>query len=258
MPFTIRCVVGFTFACVLAFQPSCKPGHPPTSLALVEPPAELVSAHTAGLIGRKSPIEVRFVRDVVDADRVGQPAVAGAFNVTPNVPGALTWSARNALTFQPTDALTPGESYVAHTELPALLPGEAAAHAFDLQVSVVVQDFRDEILGLQAEGDAAHQMLSGRIRFTDEAGAADVERMLTAVHGEDELRFVWVHEPGNRDHDFEVHGIVRTEDASTLKLDFNGSAAGVDRSEERSVEVIGLNQFVVSGVRAPVASTTMA
>lgn len=252
MPFSLRCVARFTFACVLAALPSCKPDLPPAVLALVEAPAELVSAHTAGVIGRKSPIEVRFVRDVVDAGRVGLPAVAAAFTVTPNVTGALTWSARDALTFQPTGALQPGESYVAHIDLPALLPGEAAAIPFDLQVSVVVQDFREELLGLEADGDAAHQAFAGRIQFTDEAAPADVERMLAAVHGRDELRYVWVHKPGGREHEFEVHGIVRTEDASTLKLDFNGAAAGVDRSEARSVEVIGLNQFVVSGVRAEV------
>ncbi|GDX82921.1 hypothetical protein LBMAG42_47320 [Deltaproteobacteria bacterium] len=247
---SLRGVALLLFGCALLELPACKPDAPPDPAGLVEAPAELVSAHTSGVIGRRSPIEVRFVHDVVEESAVGQPASAAAFSLAPTVPGTLVWTGRAVLAFQPTEALKPGETYTAHVDLPALLPKEAAAKAFDLQVTVVEQDFHAELLGLAADGDAAHQTFSGRLTLADEAEPAAVEKMLSAEHGNDTLTYTWEHQPGNRDHSFVIHGLIRPEDASTLKLTLDGSPVGLDRSDAHEVEMPGLNQFVVSAVRA--------
>ena len=106
----------FLLACALLAAPGCHGSSAPSTGELVAAPTELVAAHTAGTVSRKSPFEVHFVRDVVEESVVGQPLVAGdtVFHLTPAVEGELSWTSRSVLTFRPKADLVAGTTYTAH------------------------------------------------------------------------------------------------------------------------------------------------
>lgn len=207
------------------------------SLPLGEAPADLVSAYTTGLVGRKANIEVRFTHDVNPAEHL--------ISIEPAVEGEARWESPSVLVFDPNDELTPGKTYTVRVDLPKVASDKAP---FGFQFGVVTQGFTPDVAGLAADGDGALQTLSGTIALADEADAADVEALLEAEHGDDKLALSWTHD-GNS-HGFVVRGIKRVEDASTLTLAFDGKSIGVDHSQDLTINVAGLNQFVVSSARA--------
>ena len=220
----------------------------PTELA-AEAPETLVSAHTAGVVGRRSPITVRFAREVALPEAVGKP-VDSPFRFQPSIDGVATWTSMAELSFQPAADLTPGATYNGVVDLVTLLPGADDARIFGLSFTVVAADFSTELAGLAADGDAAHQTMTGTLVLADVADALAVEKMLRAEHGADALTVTWAHDEATHEHEFVVRGINRTVEGSSLTLAFDGAAVGVDRSAEEVVAVPGLNQFLVTSVRA--------
>ncbi len=218
-------------------------------LTVSEVAPEVVSAYTSGLVSRKSPVTVQLAQESKAFSAIGAPA-EGIFRITPEVAGTATWSSSSELTFKPSADLTPGETYTVQVNLPAALPGVAEATPFAFTFSVVRPDFSGELLGLAADGDGGKQTFSGRLELADVAEAAQVEKLLTATHESDALTIDWQHEEGGLNHRYTVRGIQRVADDTTLSLSFDGGALGVERTDVQTVEVPGLNKFVVSSVRA--------
>lgn len=235
-------------AALVAF-PACNTQSTPSGEVSAEAPDGLVTAHTAGVIGRSAPIVVRFARDVAPAGAVGT-VVESPFRFEPAIPGEATWTSAAELTFTPAGELVPGQRYQAVVDLPKLLPGVAEARAFSMEFAVVAPDFSVALAGLAADGDGKQQTMTGRVETADKAAADVVEKVLKAEHGADALTVTWTHTEDGRGHEFVVRGIVRTVDGSTLGLTFDGGPLGVERTDTQTVEVPGLNQFVVTGVRA--------
>ncbi len=229
--------------------PACNTEPAPSGEVTAEAPDTLVSAYTSGVVGRRAPITVRFVREVATPEQVGKPATS-PFRFEPAIEGAAAWSSTSELTFTPSADMKPGQRYAADVDLPGLLPGVADARAFRMEFAVVAPDYGVELAGLAADGDTTKQTMTGRVELADQAEPTVVEKVLTAEHSGDTLTVSWTHSEDGREHEFVVRGITRTVDGSTLTLNFDGGPLGVDRSDSQTVAVPGLNQFIVTGVRA--------
>ncbi len=215
-----------------------------------------IAAFTSGTISRESQVRVAFHEALATPEQVGAPLEASPFRFEPRLKGTTVWAAPDRIEFRPAERLPDGQTYAASLDLTALFPkGKAPLPRFDFVFGTMRQSFDVSVEGLQAADatDVKRQTLIGRLITADVEDAPGIEKVLRASHGGRELALSWAHDPGRRIHAFTVAGIEREEEASTLRLSWDGSPIGVDRKDAREIAVPGLATFTVDQARAVVA-----
>jgi hypothetical protein len=215
-----------------------------------------IAAFTSGTISRESPVRVAFHEALATPDQIGAPLERSPFRFEPRIQGTAVWAAADRVEFRPAERLPGGETYAASLDLTTLFPqGKAPLARFDFVFSTMRQSFDVAVFGLQAADatDMKRQTLTGRLVTADAEDAAGVETLLRAAHAGRELQVAWAHDPGRRIHAFTVAGIERAEEASSLRLSWDGGPIGVAAKDEREVTVPGLSTFGVEQARVVIA-----
>jgi len=235
--------------CLLAVAAACRRAPKIRERGeLTEAEKAVVAAFTSGTISRESPIRVAFHEAVARPEQVGLPLENSPFRFEPRIAGTAVWAAADRVEFRPAERLPDGQTYAASLDLGPLFPGGKATIArFDFSFSTMRQSFDVAVDGLRSEGatDVKRQALTGRLVTADVEDAAAVEKVLRASHGGRELPVSWAHQADRRVHAFTVGGIVRAEQATALRLAWDGGPIGVPRREAREVAVSGLDTFAV-------------
>ncbi|HUL75751.1 MAG TPA: MG2 domain-containing protein [Vicinamibacteria bacterium] len=220
---------------------------------LTEAEKAVVAAFTSGTISRESPVRVALHEAVARPEQVGAPIEPSPFRFEPRIAGTAVWAAADRVEFRPAERLPDGQTYAASLDLGSLYPaGTAPIARFDFSFSTMRQSFDVGVDGLQAEGptDMKRQALTGRLVTADVEDAPAVEKVLRASHAGRELPVSWAHQANRRVHAFTVSGIERREQASALRLAWDGGPIGVARKESREIAVPGLETFTVDQARA--------
>ena len=215
-----------------------------------------IAAFTSGTVSRESPVRVAFHEALASPDQIRAPLETSPFRFEPRIKGTALWAAADRIEFRPAERLPDGEAYAASLDLTALFPkGKAPLKRFDFVFGTMRQSFDVAVEGLQAAdaSDVKRQTLTGRLITADVEDAPGVEKVLRASHAGRELEVAWAHDPGRRIHAFTVAGIEREEEASALRLSWDGSPIGVSHQEAREVSVPGLSTFGVEQARVVVA-----
>ncbi|HEX9187381.1 MAG TPA: hypothetical protein VGB87_09935, partial [Vicinamibacteria bacterium] len=184
------------------------------------------------------------------------PLEGSPFRFEPRIPGTTVWAAPDRIEFRPAERLPDGQAYAASLDLsPLFPPGKAPLARFDFAFSTLRQSFDVAVEGLQSADatDVKRQALVGRLVTADVEDPAGVEKVLRASHNGRDLPVSWAHETNRRIHAFTVSGIERAEQATALRLAWDGRPIGVDRKEAREVAVPGLDTFTVDQARVVVA-----
>ncbi|HSD67860.1 MAG TPA: MG2 domain-containing protein [Vicinamibacteria bacterium] len=243
--------------CLLAVATACRRGPRPRERGELTPAEKaVVAAFTSGTISRESPIRVAFHEAVARPEQVGAPLDGSPFRFDPRIKGTAVWAAPDRIEFRPAERLPDGQTYAVRLDLAPLFPaGKVALARFEFVFSTMRQSFDVAVEGLQSEDaiDVKRQALTGRLVTADVEDAPGVEKVLRASHAGRELSVSWAHEANRRVHAFRVSGIERAEQASALRLAWNGSPIGVDRKETREIAVPGLDTFTVDQARVVVA-----
>jgi uncharacterized protein YfaS (alpha-2-macroglobulin family) len=239
--------------CVLAVAGACRRAAKPRERGELTPAERaVVAAFTSGTISRESPIRVVFQQAVARPEQVGAPLPASPFRFEPRMKGVAVWAAPDRVEFRPAERLPDGQTYAASLDLRSLFTaGEAPFARFDFVFSTMKQSFDVAVEGLESRdaSDVKSQTLAGRLVTADVEDPPPVEKILRASHAGRDLAISWVHEPNRRIHAFTVSGVVRAEQASVLRLSWDGGPIGVARKESRDVAVPGLDTFTVDQAR---------
>lgn len=208
--------------------------------------AEVVSAHTDGLVARATTPTIRFVKPVLGALPMSI-APEDAISIDPPVVGVARWTDTQELVFSPAVPLAPGTTYTVTVHLDKL--GFAAEQPpFQFQFSTLAQSYELEDRGLEMD-ESGKTSFRGRVRTSDAADNAAVEKMLTAKQGDQALTVTWTHEPGNS-HEYVVSGITRQKARSTLTLSWDGGPIEVDTDQTSEVTVPSKSEFGLLSYRA--------
>ena len=239
--------------CLLAGVAACSRAKRPRARGeLTDAERAAIAAYTSGAISRESPIRVLFAAEVAEAAELNTPLSASPFAFAPAIKGVAVWTGPSQIEFRPAERLPDGQPYQAALDVKSLRKAKLELARFEFDFATVKQSFEVSVDGLEAADakDVKKQKLTGKLLTADVEDAAQVEKLLKAAHGKDELKLEWTHEPNRRSHLFTISGIVRGEDPSALRLSWDGSPVGVDKRETREVEVPGLNAFGVTQARA--------
>ncbi len=211
--------------------------------------SQQISAHSSGSISKYDSISIRFVHDVISADKVGADAV-GILEVSPAIPGELIFSGKREITLTPDKPLTSGQIYrfKLHSYDFVDFPKDLKTYVFD--VSVIKQNFDVSIRGVSSQLNARGKIkITGMVNTADKEEADKLEKLLTASLRGKNLGLDWQHSPNGRQHVFVIPGVQREQTKSELILKWNGQVIGVDNVGETKVDIPAKGDFKVSTVR---------
>jgi alpha-2-macroglobulin len=216
-----------------------QPAVPGWSAHIVSAPYEWVSA--------SRPLKISFSHSVTGEQALNTP-LEGVVAVEPQLTMKVFFSNERELTVEFPEPLKREVRYT-FTLAPDKLDGiEKTLQPYRFSVQAFKQDFSLQIDGLQIDPSSEEHTVTGTVETNDAALPADVERILSAAQDGATRTIEWRHD-SDTGHDFTVKGITRSEQASSLKLDWNGAAIGVDKKGSQAVHIPSLSSFdVVSAV----------
>ncbi|NCG18898.1 MAG: hypothetical protein GWP91_07795 [Rhodobacterales bacterium] len=220
-------------------------------LVLEEAPAanaDIVSAHTEGVISQREEIRVRFTSAVAVDSMLGNE-VASPFHFQPAIKGKAVWKSTREITFQPDEYLVQGTEYRANVDL-GVLQESWTGQTFGFEFTAEQQSYRPDLVGLESfSADGSVQQFKGTLITADVAEEANVEQVLSAKYAGEAAEIVWTHSGDGLNHYFTVKNLARGDDTTRLILDFDGDAIDVDQQLRKTIEVPSLDQFEAASAR---------
>lgn len=214
--------------------------------------SHIISAHSSGMISRKSSIRVVFANDIITSDRVGQDA-EDHLETKPSVKGKISFASQREIVLTPETELEQGTAYHVILDTSGLLNMVEKLKTYEFVVQVQPQQFEVNVGGLVADADDKKVMtLNGNLVTADVEEAQKIESLLQARYQDKEVTITWSHNVDARHHDFVIKGIQRAEAESNITLKWDGEPIGVNNQGERSIAIPGLSQFKV--LQASIAS----
>ena len=116
---------------------------------------------------------------------------------------------------------------------------------------VIKQDFDVYIDGLSSyKGkNLDRQQLKGKVVFADFTDPSRIAEILKVKQSDQELNINWISK-SDKQYEFVVDSIVRTDDAGEIALSWNGESIGVDKEDlNAEIEVPALGDFKVTKVQ---------
>ena len=207
--------------------------------------ASYVSAYTAGVISKKSPIRIQLASQFADSTKVDEDVSTSVFSFEPDINGSAKWIDERTIEFVPSADLKSGTKYVLNFELGKLVDVPDGMENLSYEFTTISQNFDVQLEGLSPDEneDVSMQKLSGSVYTADAASDEEVEKILNAFLNNDELDISWVHPEEGLTHYFTISGIERKEAKRSLKLEWDGNPMGVSYKGGEEVEVPALGDF---------------
>jgi alpha-2-macroglobulin len=187
---------------------------------------------------------------VITDEKRGKEVPSSIFSISPSVKGKAVWTNYNTLTFTPDAPLDWGANYTATLRLGKILdvPRELSLLTFNIQTTE--KQFVVNHSGLSFASDNYEMYeLKGLVETADEIENQDIEKILSAKQNGKSLKINWEHQPKLSKHQFTISGIIRTEEGSDLKLEWNGDKIKAKKSKGSDiVNIPKKSDFVVSSV----------
>ncbi len=208
-----------------------------------------IYAYTSGVVSKITPIRVRFAREAVALEEVGEAVETRLYSMKPTVAGKAIWEDNRTMLFEPETYLDSGTQYEFEVALSKIfddVPKNARSFKMPFRTKELRYDVQVEGLRAANGDNLKAQELHGKVLTGDIAAAEIVEKGLTAKQGGKTLRVTWQHLDGNKRHQFIVEGISRENNPSEVSIDWNGAAVGIAKKGEKQVVVPPLDEFKVA------------
>lgn len=234
---------------------SCKKKEPIRAKEIPEAVKSYVYAYSTGVISKGDAVRVRFSGSVATEEMIGNEADSDILWFEPRAKGTSYWEDDHTLRFEPREGWESGQAYIGKVDLSEVfdnLPEEAQGFEFDFLVrgqGLTVEVTTLESLSPPLGGEGGLQLLRGHLYTNDAADSEDVEEMLEAKQNRNKLPITWIHSSDGTSHEFTVSDIVRGNEASEVKLTWDGDEIDVDVEGERLVKVPALGDFSVTTAR---------
>ena len=210
-----------------------------------------VYGYTSGTVSIASDIRVRFASITAQEEEIGNEATRNIISFSPAVKGKAIWEDAQTLRFEPDGLMQSGQVYVANVNLSAVFDGlPADAKSFEFDFRTKDQYFQVDVDGIHTVNpqNLEKQEIHGTIYTADVAIPEDIEQVLDAKQGKNNLPVRWAHNTDERSHAFVVEEVNRSAKASLVKLNWNGQKMGLSLKGDKEVEIPALGDFKVVDV----------
>ncbi|MFK7980615.1 MAG: MG2 domain-containing protein, partial [Saprospiraceae bacterium] len=236
----------FILIALLLFQ-SCK--QKVSESAKAADVSSYVYAYTSGVISKTTPIRIRFAKEAIALEKVGEVVESKLYNLAPKVEGKAIWEDAQTILFEPATYLNSGTKYefkLALNKIFENVPKEASSFIMAFRTRDLRYDVNIDGLRAVNSDNLKEQELHGKVLTGDIADAEIVEKGLTAKQGGKSLAVNWQHLDGNKRHQFIIEGISRGNSASEVAINWNGQAVGISKKGTKEVLVPPLDEFKVA------------
>lgn len=212
---------------------------------------EYISSYTAGVISSGSSVRIILAQEIADATMIGQETSVKLFDFSPSVSGTAVWLDKQTVEFKPEKRLRSGQVYDVKFFLSKLLTVPDALSTFEYSVQIMPQNFELTVDNIKpyVKTELTRQKIEGTLFTADFAEATSVEQMMRAEQDGKRLKITWSHTGEGKQHLFTVEDVARKENDSEVSLAVTGNNIGIDRLDERKVEIPALGDFKVMSVR---------
>lgn len=206
---------------------------------------EYVASYSAGVLSSGSTIRIMLTKDVVDSTMVGQENSGKLFSFNPSVKGKTTWLDKRTIEFKPEARLMAAQVYEVSFEIGKIMEVPKELNVFTFSFQVIPQNFDLTIENITTydKTDLKRQKIEGIISTADYAEDALVDQMVSATQDKNSLKVTWVHTSDGKQHNFTVEDVTRKDEASKVLVKATGDPLGIERTEEKEVEIPSLSDF---------------
>lgn len=208
---------------------------------------DYVSAFTSGVISRESKIRVIFASDIVGDEELGTIPDNDFFEISPAIPGSLTWTNRHSLEFSPNELMESSKNYVVSIRLDKFfdnLPDHLRSFDFDIKTrDLITRIFVDRVVTTSTE-NMEDMIIDGHLTSSDVFDNEVSKKMLSARQDGKEIPITWK-TGSNRTRQFTVENVKRKNDPSTVILTLDQSIYGVKEITYDTIEIPALGDFKV-------------
>lgn len=201
---------------------------------------EYITGYTTGEISRFDEIAVTLAQ--ISETKNGQ--LSGLFDLVPSVQGEARWVNARTIVFKPRNPLKSDQEYSVSFNLNTLLDVPEDKNVFTFQVTTLKQDMEIDISGIEPiSGNRNELQVSGRIATADNVSLSDIQKVLKASQLGETLLINWVQDGSQKRHQFQISGIRRNSEASSVLIEWNGTPIGVDMQSSKTVDILAVGAF---------------
>ncbi|MCF8381500.1 MAG: hypothetical protein K9H49_18145 [Bacteroidales bacterium] len=212
--------------------------------------SEYVSGYTAGPIARSSDVIIKFIKPVIDTEKVGSGLESGTLTFNPSIEGSAIWDDVSTLIFTPENKFDWATEYKVKLKLKKIFGGKGKMNDLDFIVFTPEKNFNVDIYGLTLsdENDKIYT-INAQINTTDEFETDEIEKIFSASQNNTELELLWEHSPESRKHSLIIKNVMRFDEESEVLIKWNGKAVKADNVDSKLIKVPSLKDFKLTSTR---------
>jgi len=206
--------------------------------------SEFISAFTSGRISVQSAIRVELVKEV-ESVSLNSEIDKKLFSLSPSISGHAYWIDNRTIEFRPEKPLKQGTRYQVTFYLHKLMKVPEKFEDFVFDFETIKQSVAIEVEGYQPNVLTNLELnnITGSVITADFADDAAVEKMVEAKQNSNKLAISWTHTAETKTHNFKIDSVRRVETAGEVKVSWDGSVIGADKSGEEIVKIPSINDF---------------
>ena len=212
---------------------------------------EYVASYSSGVLSSGSTIRIILAFDAIDSSMIGTESSVRLFSLSPSVDGKAHWLDQRTVEFRPDARLSAGQVYGVEFYLSKLTKVSDALSTFSFTFQVIPQNFEVEVENIvpYVKTELKRQRIEGLLQTADYAEDKLVEKIVAANQEGKNLTLSWTHGGDGKQHNFVVEEVTRGDKASKVVLSVKGASLGIDRTDEKTVEIPSLSDFKIMNTR---------
>ncbi len=214
---------------------------------------EYISAYTNGIIARSSTIKVRFAKDIINEEKIGENAEQDIISFSPNIDGKLVWSDKRTIEFLPSDLLPSGAKYEAKLNLEKIfkenIPDSLKTFYFDFGTIKQSYEVSIDRIELSVTNNQPSYTLKGRFIFADIADSSSLINLISARFDGEKIPVKVSYNPNAVEHQFLIESISRNENASALIIEYKNSSLNADKLRKETIIIPAIDEFAVMRIK---------
>ena len=206
--------------------------------------AKYITAYTSGIISKNDPVQIKLTSTVTENIKDKEHLPDNLIDIKPSVDGKLSLI-NNTLEFTPENSLKSDKEYYVEFNLGKLTKVENDLQSFNFNFKTIKQAFDYQIEEQKTidKKTLKYQQITGYINTADAADPEAVKNILTVTENGKKLSVKWTSDIDQIKHTFVIDSIIRYDKANSVKLEWNGKAIGVDKKEEKEIEIPAIGDF---------------
>ncbi len=211
--------------------------------------SQYIDAYTSGVVSKKNTVRIQLAADVPTTHTLNETLKDKLFSFSPAVDGKAYWIDARTIEFKPDKDLTPGQLYEVGFHLGKVIKVSSGFDEFKFNIRIIKPSFEVDEFGLRSN-NKTDMNLSGEILTADVEQSAAVEKLLTATINGKNFPISWQHNEAEKEHQFNINNIPRTNAEQKLLLQWNGNAINSEMLGKKEIDVPASGDFKLLDVRA--------